>query len=230
MSSYQEEVISVKLVKMRIDILTLFPEMIENALSFSIPSRAQKADKVEIKAHNLRQWGIDSHGNVDDSPYGGGPGMILRVDVANKALEAVDPDHKAFRIMLSPDGDQFNQSQAKELSEKEHIVILCGRYEGFDARIDKYIDQKVSIGNYVLSGGELAALVITDAVVRLIPGVLGNEESLTHETFENDVTDFPQYTRPDTFDDQTVPEVLKSGHHAEIQKWRQSQQKPLNQG
>ena len=211
---------------MKIDILTLFPEMTDQALSFSIPGRAQKSKAVEIKSHNLRTWGIDSHGNVDDSPYGGGPGMILRVDVAHSALEAVDPGHKARRLMMSPDGDSFNQKIAKRLSENEHIVILCGRYEGFDKRIEKYIDEKISIGNYVLSGGELAAAVITDAVIRLIPGVLGNVESLKDETFENDVTDFPQYTRPDSYNGKGVPEILKSGHRAEIQKWRANHQRP----
>jgi len=212
---------------MKIDILTLFPEMIEQALSHSIPARAQKSEKVEIKAHLLRQWGVDKHGNVDDTPYGGGPGMILRVDVAQKALEAVDPGHKAWRVMLSPDGDSFNQLLAKEFLAKDHLVLLCGRYEGFDARIEAYVDQKLSIGPFVLSGGELAALVIVDAVSRLIPGVLGNSQSLEYETFENDVTDFPQYTRPDTYNDQSVPEILKSGHHAEIEAWRRAHQKPL---
>lgn len=211
---------------MKLDILTLFPEMTDQVLSFSIPGRAQKAKIVEVKSHNLRTWGIDSHGNVDDAPYGGGPGMILRVDVAHAALEAADPGHKALRLMMSPDGELFNQRLAKTISEKDHVVILCGRYEGFDARIEKYIDQKISIGQYVLSGGELAAAVIADAIIRLIPGVLGNVESLAHETFENEVTDFPQYTRPDSYDGKGVPEVLKSGHHAEIEKWRQSKQRP----
>lgn len=213
---------------MKIDVLTIFPEMIEQALSWSIPSRAQKAGAVELKAHQLRDYGVDKHGNVDDSPYGGGPGMILRVDVANKALEAVDPGHKAHRIMFSPDGDQLNQKLVKELSEKNHLVLLSGRYEGFDARIEKYVDQKISVGSYVLSGGELPALVLADAIIRLLPGAIGNVESLKHETFEDDVTDFPQYTRPDSYRGDDVPEVLKSGHHAEIIKWRQSQQRQLD--
>lgn len=211
---------------MKIDVLTLFPEMINQALSWSIPSRAQKGGQVEIEAHLLRDWGVDKHGNVDDSPYGGGPGMILRVDVANKALAAVDPVHKAHRIMLSPDGEPFSQTFAKKFSVKDHLVILCGRYEGFDARIEKYIDQKLSVGPFVVSGGELPALIVIDAVTRLIPGVLGNEASLKDETFEQGVTDFPQYTRPDEYDGQVVPEVLKNGHHAEIEKWRAKQQRP----
>lgn len=215
---------------MKIDVLTLFPEMIEQALSWSIPSRAQKGGQVEIKAHLLRDWGVDKHGNVDDTPYGGSPGMVLRVDVAQQALEAIDPGHKAWRIMLSPDGQLFNQKVAQVLSAKDHLVILCGRYEGFDARIEKYIDQKLSVGQYVVSGGELPALVVIDAVTRLIPGVLGNVKSLANETFEGDVTDFPQYTRPDTYDGQSVPEVLKSGHHAEIESWRKNQQRRLDSG
>ncbi len=213
---------------MKIDVLTLFPEMIENALSYSIPGRGQKSGKVEVKAHQLRTWGIDKHGNVDDTPYGGGPGMILRVDVAHAALEAVDHGHKAHRIMLSPDGDLFTQEMAKIFAKEEKIVMLCGRYEGFDARIEKYVDQKVSIGQFVLSGGELPALTIADAVMRLVPGVLGNEDSIKEETFEQDLTEYPQYTRPNSYKGQTVPEVLLSGHHAEIQKWQSEQRKNLN--
>ncbi|HSX41976.1 MAG TPA: tRNA (guanosine(37)-N1)-methyltransferase TrmD [Candidatus Saccharimonadales bacterium] len=213
---------------MKFDVLTIFPEMIEQGLSWSIPSRAQKAGAIEVKAYQLRDYGVDKHGNVDDSPYGGGPGMILRVDVADKALEAADPGHRAHRIMFSPDGEILSQKLVKELAAKDHLVLLSGRYEGFDARIEPLVDQKISIGSYVLSGGELPALVIIDAIARLLPGVLGNEESLKHETFENDVTDFPQYTRPDNYNGQSVPEVLKNGHHAEIEKWRQSQQKPVD--
>lgn len=198
--------------------------MIEQGLSWSIPSRAQKAGIVDFKAVSLRDFGIDKHGNVDDTPYGGGPGMILRVDVADKALESVDPGHKAWRIMMSPDGENFTQEKAKSYSQKDHLVILCGRYEGFDARIEKLVDEKISTGPYVLSGGELPAMTVADAVARLIPGVLGNEESLINETHENGVTDYPQYTRPDDFKGDAVPEVLKNGHHAEIAKWRKEQQ------
>lgn len=213
---------------MKIDVLTLFPEMIEGALDYSIPSRAQKNNKVEIRAHHLRDWAVDNHGTVDDTPYGGGPGMILRVDVADKAFKTIDPSHKAWRIMLTPDGTVFNQKIAIEIAEKNHLVLLCGRYEGFDARIEKYIDQKLSIGPYVLSGGELPALVVTDAIVRLLPGVLGNPESLTQETFSAAKTEYPQYTRPDVYDGQDVPEVLKSGHHANIEEWRRNQQRPVS--
>lgn len=209
---------------MQIDVITLFPEMIDQALSHSIPARAQKSNKVKITSHFLRDWAIDKRGTVDDSPYGGGPGMVLRVDVAHAALSSVDPKHKAHRIMLSPDGDRLDQKLVKKLSEQKLLVMLCGRYEGFDARIEKYVDQKISIGDYVVSGGELPALVLIDAVTRLIPGVLGNAESLENETFENDVTDFPQYTRPEVYEKVSVPPVLLSGHHAEIMAWRRSEQ------
>ncbi len=201
--------------------------MITQTLSWSIPGRAQKGEKVSIETINLRDYGVDKHGNVDDTPYGGGPGMVLRVDVTDRALEAADPGHKAHRIMMSPDGAQFTQEKAKEYSQKNDLVILCGRYEGFDARIESLVDEKISVGPYVLSGGELPAMTIADAVSRLIPGVLGNEESLINETHEDGVTDFPQYTRPDEYKGEVVPEILKSGHHAEIDKWRKSQQKQI---
>ncbi|MEX2361848.1 MAG: tRNA (guanosine(37)-N1)-methyltransferase TrmD, partial [Patescibacteria group bacterium] len=140
---------------MKFDILTLFPEMVENGLSYSIPGRAQKSKTIEITAHNLRDWAIDNRGTVDDAPYGGGPGMVLRVDVADAALKNIDPKHQALRIMLSPDGEKFDQRLAKKLAQKSQLVLLCGRYEGFDARIEQYVDMKVSLGDYVVSGGEL---------------------------------------------------------------------------
>ena len=212
---------------MVIDVLTLFPEMIEQALSHSIPSRAQKAGLVDVRAHQLRTWAVDRYGTVDDTPYGGGPGMILRVDVAHAALSALDHNHRAHRIMLSPDGEMFNQEMAQEFAAKKRLLMLCGRYEGFDERIGKYVDQKVSIGSFILSGGELAALTIIDAVTRLVPGVLGNAESLKEETFEADSTEYPQYTRPEKYRGMSVAEVLLSGHHAEITKWRHSQRRNL---
>jgi len=213
---------------LKIDILTLFPEMTDQALGFSIPGRAQKSSLVQIKSTNLRDFGIDKHGNVDDTPYGGGPGMILRVDVAYQALEAVDPGHRALRIMLTPEGELFGQSLAQKLAAQLHLVLLCGRYEGFDSRIEKFVDQKISIGQFVLSGGELAAMVIADVVTRLIPGVLGNETSLKTETFNHNLTDFPQFTRPNEFKGLKVPEELLSGHHAKIDQWRQERQEPIS--
>lgn len=210
---------------MKVDVLTLFPEMIEQALSHSIPNRAQTKGLLEVQAHQMRNWAIDERGTVDDSPYGGGPGMILRVDVADKALQELDPDHTSYRIMLTPDGQQLNQKLVKKLTKKKSLTVLCGRYEGFDARIDQMVDLKLSVGRYVLSGGELGALVLIDTITRLLPGVLGNVASLESETFEDGVTDFPQYTRPDTHNGESVPEVLKSGHHAEITKWRDAQRR-----
>lgn len=219
---------------MKIDVLTLFPEMIEEALSHSIPARAQSKKLIDVVAHQLRNWAIDKHGNVDDTPYGGGPGMILRVDVAHAALEAIDHGHRAHRVMLSPDGQQFNQAMAENYASRDKLVFLCGRYEGFDARIERYVDQKVSIGPYVLSGGELPTLTVIDAVTRLIPGVLGNPESLVSETHskieadsvdgtgqaEDTATDYPQFTRPPIYKNDGVPEVLLTGHHAQIAAWR----------
>ncbi len=213
---------------MKIDVLTLFPAMISQALEFSMPARAQKNGQVTVTAHNIRDWAIDKRGTVDDNPYGGGPGMILRVDVAHAALEAIDHGHKAHRIMLSPDGDLLKQNLVTKLSEKSHLILLCGRYEGFDARIEKFIDQKLSIGSYVVSGGELPALVTIDAIVRLLPGVLGNEASLAEETFEQDATEYPQYTRPETYQGTKVPDVLLSGHHQQIIDWRNSQRRLLS--
>lgn len=212
---------------MKIDILTLFPQPVEDCLNFSIPGRAQKSGALTLAVHDLRTWAIDERGTVDDTPYGGGPGMILRVDVAYRALEAIDPSHRAHRLMLTPSGQLFKQTIAKQLSRLEHLVMLCGRYEGFDGRIKKFIDQELSIGPYVLSGGELAAAVISDAIIRLLPGALGNQESLTEETFEGDRLEYPQYTRPEKFQDLTVPAVLKSGHHQAIAKWREERKKMI---
>lgn len=213
---------------MIITFLTIFPEMIKNGLNYSIPARAEKSDLVKYQVVNLRDFGVDKHGNVDDSPYGGGPGMILRVDVAVKALESIDPDHTASRILLSPDGEIFSQEIAVKLAhECKDLIFICGRYEGFDSRIEKYVDRKISVGRYVLSGGELAAMTITDAVTRLIPGVLGNSESLINETFNDNLTDFPQFTRPEVFRNEPVPEVLLSGHHAQIESWRKEHQKKI---
>lgn len=213
---------------MKISILTLFPELVEGALSFSIPSRAAKAGLVEYKSYNLRDWGLDKHGNVDDTPYGGGAGMVLRVDVAHRALEAVDPGHQATRIMLSPDGEQFTQKVASGLCESQKdLVLLCGRYEGFDSRIERYVDTKIAVGQAVVSGGELPALMVIDAVVRLIPGVLGNAESLSIETFNDDLTDYPTFTRPPVYNGDAVPEVLQTGNHTEIEKWRKNNQRHL---
>jgi len=206
----------------RVDVLTLFPELIEGALNYSIPFRAQKAGLIKIVPRQIRDFAIDRHGTVDDTPYGGGPGMVMRVDVVYAALENVDPGHKAWRVMLSPEGKTFHQRLAEDYAKKEHLILLCGRYEGFDARVDKLIDEKVSLGNFVLSGGELAALAIIDAVTRLVPGALGNKDSLKIETHNSELTDYPQYTRPEVYLGEKVPEILLSGDHAKIDAWRQA--------
>lgn len=211
---------------MKIDILTLFPVEVSNGLGFSIPQRAQRAKLVDIGAHQLRDWASDKHGTVDDSPYGGGAGMVIRVDVTSAALEATDPGHKAWRVMMAPEGDQLDQKLVGKLSRQGHIVLLCGRYEGFDARVDALVDQKISIGPYVLSGGEIAAIALTDTIIRLLPGALGNSESLVGETHSEPKSEFPQYTRPEIFRGAKVPEVLLSGDHAKIASWRESQRMP----
>lgn len=212
---------------MKIEVLTLFPEIVEIGLSLSIPQRAQAAGVLELKTWLLRDFAADKHGTVDDKPYGGGPGMILRVDVADRAFKAVDRKHQAHRVMLTPSGQQLNQKMVEKLATYKRLVIICGRYEGFDARIEKYVDQKISVGPYVLSGGEPAAIVLIDAISRLLPGVLGNQQSLVEETHTDQRNEYPQYTRPDDYDGQQVPPILKTGHHQQIETWRREQQTPL---
>lgn len=212
---------------MKITILTLFPEMFKGFLSESIIGRAQKKKLVKIDIVDLRKWGIGKHKSVDDTPYGGGAGMVLRVDVIAGAIHDTKLKGKSKKlkvILLSPQGRVFNQKNAKRLSKSnQDLILVCGHYEGFDERIRDYVDEEISIGDYVLTGGELAAAVVTDAIVRLIPGVLGKDESSQTESFENNLLEFPQYTRPEEFEGKKVPEVLKSGNHAEIAKWRADQ-------
>jgi len=212
---------------MVVDVLTLFPELVESSLGYSIPQRAQKAGILKLRVHQWRQWAVDRHGTVDASPYGGGPGMILRVDVVHAALKEIDYQHKAHRILLAPDGWQLDHSVAKQLSTQKRLVLLCGRYEGFDKRVEKYIDDKLSIGPYVLSGGELASAVVIDVVTRLLPGALGNPASIEEETFTKDRAEYPQYTRPENYRGDKVPSVLLSGDHAKIKAWRQKHSRQL---
>lgn len=212
---------------MKITILTLFPEMFEGFMRESILGRAQKNGLVEIKAVNLRDWGLGKHKSVDDTPYGGGAGMVLRVDVVAKAIEDLKTKNSKLKtILMTPQGEKFTQAKAKELStEKNDLLLVCGHYEGFDERIRNYVDAEISIGDYVLTGGELAAAVVTDAVARLIPGVLGADESSVFESFENNLLEYPHYTRPEEYEGEKVPEVLKSGNHAQIKKWRHEESK-----
>lgn len=209
-------------MNMKIQILTLFPEMFTGFLSESILGRAQKSGLLQIETIQLRDWGLGNHKSVDDTPYGGGAGMVLRVDVVGKAvtdLKKANPKLKA--ILMTPQGTKFSQKKAESLvQDGSDLLLVCGHYEGFDERIRDYVDEEISIGDYVLTGGELAAAVITDAVVRLIPGVLGKEESFKSESFSEELLEYPHYTRPEEYEGKKVPEVLKNGNHAEIEKWR----------
>lgn len=207
---------------MKITILTLFPEMF-TALSQSILGRAQKSGKFSVDVVDIRDYTEDKHLKCDDYPFGGGAGMVMMAQPIGSAIEAVDPDHKARRIYLSPKGKTFRQEKVFELVEEEHLVLLCGHYEGVDQRaIDLFIDEEISIGDYVLTGGELPAMVVVDCVARYVEGVL-SPESLVQESFSENLLEYPQYTRPVEYRGLTVPEVLRSGNHAEIDKWRRAQ-------
>lgn len=207
---------------MKVDILTLFPEMF-TPLSESIIGRALKDGKIEINIHDIRDYSTDKHKKCDDYPFGGGAGMVMTPQPIASAIEAIDPDHKARRIFTSPKGETFKQSKVKELIDYGHIIILCGHYEGVDQRIiDYYIDEEISIGDYVLTGGELPAMVITDCLARYVDGVI-SEGSLSEESFQGGLLEYPQYTRPQDFNGMKIPEVLVSGNHGEVDKWRRQQ-------
>lgn len=202
---------------MKVDILTIFPKMFVGPLSESILSRAQRGGFVKIKIHDLRDWTKDKRKTVDDKPFGGGAGMVLKVDIIDKALTDLGPGHK---ILLTPQGKVFNQKMAGKLARKKHLILVAGHYEGFDERIRSLVDEEISIGDYVLTGGELPAMVLTDTVVRLLPGVVGNEMSTKDESFTAGLLEYPQYTRPAEYKGKKVPEVLLSGDHAAVNKWR----------
>lgn len=211
---------------MRIDIATLFPEMCEAVLGESIIGRARKAGKLEIHCHNIRDYSKDKHRRVDDTPYGGGKGMLMQTMPIYDCFEAVCAMTKTrpHVIYMSPKGQPFCQQKALELREHEHIFILCGHYEGVDQRVlDEIVDEEISLGDYVLTGGELGALVIADAVGRLCPGVLSEEVCFTEESHYSGLLEYPQYTRPPVWHGMQVPAVLSSGHHANIQKWQREQ-------
>jgi len=213
-----------------IDIVTIFPAMIEQALANGIIGRAIERGTLQVRVRDLRDFTTDRHRVVDDVPYGGGPGMILKPDPIFRALDAIGAERGTplTVIMTSPQGKPFTQAEAERLSGIEHIVLLCGRYEGFDERVRERVTEELSIGDYVLTGGELPALVVLDAVARFVPGVVGDEQSVAQDTFSRGLLNHPQYTRPPTIRsaslsgerDLTVPEVLLSGNHAEIRKWR----------
>lgn len=203
---------------MKIDILSIFPEMFDGFLETSIIKRARDNGYVDIKVHNFRDYSLDKHGRVDDYPYGGGAGMVLMCEPIFRCIDDIKTDD-SFIIMMSPSGKTFKQEIAVDLSKKKHLIILCGHYEGFDERIKSIVDMELSIGDYVLTGGEVPAMVVSDAITRLIPGVI-SEESLESESFNDGLLDYPNYTRPEEFRGMRVPEVLLSGHHKNIQKYR----------
>lgn len=207
---------------MKITVLTLFPEMIEPIINASILKRAKENDLVDFEIVNFRDFSTNKHQTVDDTPYGGGSGMVLSVEPIYHALNSLNkPNHK---ILLSPQGKTFNQKKAKELLGYEHLVFVCGHYEGFDERVREFIDEEVSLGDFVMTGGEIAAMAMIDAIARLIPGVLGSKESYEKDSFYDDYLDYPQYTKPREFKGLKVPDVLLSGNHQKIEEWRKKQQ------
>ena len=213
---------------MKIDIITIFPDYFRDAFDYGIIRRARAAALVEIKAHDLRSWTSDKHHVVDDRPFGGGDGMVLKPEPIFAAVESLTgarrrEDVKSHQrvVLLSPQGKQFTQAVAAEFAKCDQLVLICGRYEGVDERVaEALITDEVSVGDYVLSGGEPAALVVTDAIVRLLPGALGSETSALTESFSDGLLDYPHYTRPPDFEGMKVPDVLLQGHHAEIARWR----------
>ena len=209
---------------MKIDVLTLFPEMFE-ALNVGILGKAQQNKLFELNVFNIRDYSLEKHKKVDDTPFGGGAGMVMTPQPLHDAINSVDKDHKALRIYLSPKGETLNQNLVKELATKENIMFVCGNYEGIDQRIiDLDIDKELSIGDYVLTGGEMAAMVTINAVSRYIEGVLGNSESTNEESFSDGLLEYPQYTHPQVFEGLEVPQVLLSGNHQNIAKWRHEEQ------
>ncbi len=215
-------------MSLRIDILTLFPEMFGSFLGTSIPKRAAEKGLVDYKLTNIRDFATDAHLSVDDKPFGGGPGMIMMCPTVYDAVEAAEKQdpRTAIRILLTPQGQRFDQSMAEQFARRDRLLLIAGRYEGFDERIIAGLNPiEVSIGDYVLSGGELAAMVVIDAVVRLLPGALGAEDGAADETFADGLLEHPQYTRPREFRGMSVPDVLLSGNHAAIAKWRAEQRK-----
>ena len=213
---------------LRIDILTLFPEMFGSFLGTSIPKRAAEKGLVEYKLTNFRDFATDAHQSVDDKPFGGGPGMVMMCQTVYDAVEAAEQQdpRKSTRILLTPQGKRFDQRMAESFAGRERLLLIAGRYEGFDERIIEGLQPvELSIGDYVLSGGELATMVVIDAVVRLLPGALGAEDGAADETFRDGLIEHPQYTRPREFRGMQVPEILLSGNHAAIAKWRLEQRK-----
>ena len=211
---------------MRVDIITIFPGMFSAVLDESIIKRAQAKGKVKILVHDLRRYSLDKHRKVDDRPFGGGSGMLMQAEPIFRAVESIKKKlkTKAKVVLLCPQGDQFTQLRAKELSKCKNLIVICGHYEGIDERVREHlVDFEISIGDYVLTGGELPAMVLIDSVVRLIPGVLGDKNSLNFESFEGNLLEYPQYSRPATFRRWSVPKILVSGAHEKIAVWRKQE-------
>ncbi len=209
----------------RFDVLSIFPEMLVSPLSFSLLKKAQEKGLLIVNLHDIRNWAEDKHKMTDDAPYGGGCGMVMKVEPVEKALMAVKSSmENSLVVLMTPQGETFNQKIAAELAGQEQVIIICGRYEGVDERIREHlVDREISIGDYILTGGELSALVVIDAVSRLVPGVLGNEESILSESFSCGLLEYPQYTRPAEYKGWKVPDVLASGNHAEIELWKKKE-------
>ncbi|MCE5037887.1 tRNA (guanosine(37)-N1)-methyltransferase TrmD [Staphylococcus auricularis] len=209
---------------MRIDYLTLFPEMFDGVLNSSILKRAQDKDMLSVRTINFRDYAENKHNQVDDYPFGGGQGMVLKPEPIFNAMQAIEKTPETRVVLMCPQGKPFDQQLAQSLSESEHIVFICGHYEGYDERIrEQLVTDEISIGDYVLTGGELPAMTMTDAIVRLLPGVLGNQQSHEDDSFQDGLLEFPQYTRPREYGDLKVPDVLLSGNHAKIEAWRHEQ-------
>jgi len=203
------------------DLLTIFPELFDSPLQASLLGKAIQKKLIEVRVRDLREFTTDRHRTMDDIPYGGGAGMVMKVEPLVAALEAIpEKNKKVRRIYLSPQGRRLEQHFLFEYLQYDQLILLCGRYEGVDARVEHWIDEELSIGDYVLMGGEFAALVFLEALVRLIPGVVGKEESVRHDSFSDGLLEYPQYTRPEEFRGLRVPEVLLSGHHGKIEQWR----------
>ena len=208
---------------MRIDILTLFPEMFGNVLGASILGRAQAGGILDVRTHNIRDYADNKHRKTDDYPFGGGAGLVMMAQPIFDCMAAVCGEEKPHRILLTPRGKLLTSERAKELSKLDRIVLLCGHYEGVDERVNTLIDEEISIGDYVLTGGELPAMVLIDCLSRFIPGVLGSEQSAEDESHANGLLEYPQYTRPASFRGLDVPEILLNGYHAKIEAWRHEQ-------
>ena len=210
---------------MKIDVITIFPEMFEPPMSTSIIGLAREKGLLEFAAHDLRQWTHDRHRTTDDEPYGGGPGMVMKPEPVFEAVESVcgSARETSTVVFFTPAGERLTQGLLRELSTREHLVFVCGRYEGFDERVYALADLELSIGDYVLTGGELPAMVVADGVARLLPGVLGDDGSSVEESFSEGLLEYPQYTRPAVFRDMEVPAVLRSGDHGAIERWRREQ-------